>query len=60
MGQKLLSYYDEAKKIGGFKAQMRLALLTSIGGQKAGKEPDSPENIKKFEKGMQEIRKEFK
>ena len=39
---------------------MRLAILTSISSPKAGAEPDSPENIQKFEKAMKELKKEFK
>ena len=59
MGQKLEGYYEEAANIGGLKAKMRLAILTGISSVKAATEPDSPENIQKFEKAMQEIRKEF-
>jgi hypothetical protein len=59
MANKLLMYYDEAAKLGGIKAKMRLAVLTNIPSAKAEIEPDSPENIKKFEQAMQEIKKEF-
>lgn len=60
MGDKILKYYDEASKLGGLKAKMRLAVLTVIPSSKAAVEPDSPENIEKFEKAMKEIGKEFK
>lgn len=59
MAEKLSKFYDEVSQLGGLKAKMRLAVLTSISSSKAGGEPDSPENIKKFEKAMQEIKKEF-
>ena len=60
MADKLVSYYEEAKKLGNLKAQMRLAVLTLIPSAKAAESPDSPENIMKFEKAMQEIRNEYK
>ena len=59
MGQKLSSFYDAAKAKGGLKAQMRMAILTLLPSSKAGIEPDSPENIRKFETAMKEIEKEF-
>lgn len=59
MGQKLSAYFDEAANMGGFKARMRLAILTKVGGDDAASAPDSPENIKKFEDAMTELRKEF-
>lgn len=57
MGAKLKGYFDEAKNIGGTKAQMRLTLLTKMTVIKAGEEPDSPENIQKFEAAISEIKK---
>lgn len=59
MAEKLVRYYDEANKMGGIKARMRLAVLTNIPSAKAESEPDSSENVKKFEDAMREIRKEF-
>lgn len=60
MGVKLLAFYDDAQKIGGLKGKMRLAMITGISSAKAGSEPDSPENIKKFTDGIAELKKEFK
>lgn len=57
MGQKLLKYYDEAKKIGGLTAQIRLAVITKTPGNKAEAAPDSPENLAKFEQAINEIKK---
>jgi hypothetical protein len=60
MGERLLKEYEKAKELGGLKAQMRLAVLTRMSGPKAEKEPDSSENIAKFEAAMKELVKEFK
>ncbi len=59
MAQKLLKYYEDAAKMGGLKAKMRLALKTKISNAKAKDAPDSPTVIQTFEKAFQEIRKEF-
>ncbi|MBN1191752.1 MAG: hypothetical protein JXA46_18520 [Dehalococcoidales bacterium] len=59
MGTRLTQYFNEANKLGGLKAKMRLAVLTKMSGQTAETEADSPENINKFEKAIQEVRKEF-
>ena len=59
MGQKLLNCFEEAKKLGGFKAAGKLAILTRIPSIEAKTAPDSPENIEKFKKAMEEIRKLF-
>ena len=60
MGEKLEAYYREAESLGGIKGKMRLAILTGIPSARAGIRPDSDENIRKFQDGLQEIRKEFK
>jgi hypothetical protein len=60
MGVKLDSYYNQAAKLGGFKAQMRLALLTCTPQTKARTIPDSSEQVQIFEKAMSELSKEFK
>ena len=59
MGKKLTEMYDEAKKIGGFSAQMRLAILTMIPSGKAAEAVDSPENLSKFQTALSTIRKEL-
>ncbi len=58
MAQKLLAYYEEANKIGGFIAQFRLAILTKIASPNAGKLPDTPEYIQLFENALVEIKNE--
>ena len=59
MGQKLVEFYNETKKIGGLTAQVRLAVLTLISSTKAAEAPDSPENLKTFSEAMETIKKEF-
>ena len=60
MGKQLTDYYEKAKQMGGLKAQMRLAILTNIPSSKAQLEADSPDNLKKFETAIAELKKEFK
>lgn len=57
MGQKLIKYYEDIKRIGGLTAQIRLAVITKITGTKAGTVEDSPENIAIFEEAIASIKK---
>ena len=59
MGAQLLEFYEEARQLGGYKAQMRLAMLTLMAAPKAAEAPDSPENLEKFRKSLELIRQEF-
>jgi len=38
---------------------MRLAMITKIPSTNAESEPDSPDNVKKFQDAINEIKKEF-
>ena len=49
MGTKLESYFEKAKVAGGLSAQVKLAILTKMSSNQAKAEPDSIENIKRFE-----------
>ena len=60
MGLQLTNFYDQAKEMGGMKAQMRLAILTGVPSSKAGDADDSPDKVSKFQTAMQELEKEFK
>ena len=60
MGQQLMAFYEKAKQAGQFKAQLRLAMLTLVPGEKAKTEPDTPELVQKFQKALDEVLKEFK
>lgn len=57
MGQKLLRFYEDAKRLGGLTAQIRLAVITKIPGTKAESTADTPENIALFERAIEEIKK---
>lgn len=59
MAQRLVEFYNEALRVGGMKAKLRLAMITCIPAVIAGEWPDSPENVEKFTNAMKEIRKEF-
>jgi hypothetical protein len=60
VGQQLTAFYDEAKKIGGLKAQMRLAMKTGMAGPQAAAAPDTPDTVSKFRDAMNDIKKEFR
>lgn len=59
MGEKLLKYYEEAYRIGGAKARLRLAMLSLLPSLKAGNAPDSEANIRRFENAMNRLKKEL-
>lgn len=59
VGEKLLKYYEEAYKIGGAKARLRLAMLSLLPSLKAGNAPDSEANIRRFEHAMNQLKKEL-
>jgi hypothetical protein len=59
MGKALLGMYEEAKKIGGLSAQIKLAVDTKMPSKKAAEEPDSPENLSIFKESLDKLRKEF-
>ena len=60
MGVKLMQYFDEAKKVGGLKAQMRLAIRAGISSDKARRESDSNDLINRVDKAWNYVRKDFK
>ena len=59
MGDKLVEFYVKAEQMGGFKAKMRLAVITKIPSNKAQSEPDTPENVAKFNDAMTKLKQEF-
>jgi len=59
MGEKIVALFEKAKAIGGFKGQMRLAVITKISLQRSVSEPDTPETLKRVEDAFREIEKEF-
>lgn len=60
MGQIIVDYFKKAKTIGGFKAEMRMSILTKILALKASETEESTENINKCKSALAEIEKEFK
>lgn len=57
MAEKLVKFYEQAKALGGLKAEMRLAVLTLMPSAKAQAAADSPENVQLFEKALEEIKR---
>ena len=60
MGARLASFYEQAEAVGGLEAKIRLAILTRIPSTRAHVEPDSPENIARFEGALAALRSENK
>jgi hypothetical protein len=56
MAAKLTEFYALATKHYGVTGRMKLAMLTKISSEKAGIEPDSPENIRLFEQAMAQLK----
>ena len=56
MAAKLTEFYAQATKQYGVMGRMKHAMLTKIPSEKAGHEPDSPENIKLFEQAMLQLK----
>ena len=56
MAAKLNEFYAQASKQYGVMGRMKLAMLTKISSEKAGSEPDSPENIKLFEQALLQLK----
>jgi hypothetical protein len=48
VGNRLVQYYEYAKRKGGLALQMKLAMRTCLSEPKAALAPDSPENLKRF------------
>ncbi len=59
MGKRIAAIYDEAGKVGGLEAKIRLAALTRTTSMRALTEPDSPANIARFEAALASVRAEF-
>lgn len=56
MGAHLVGYFEKIGAERGSAGRMKLAMLTLVSSAKASNEPDSPENIRKFEEAMAKIR----
>lgn len=60
MAERLNQFYDEAQKLGGLKAKIRLAVITKIPSIKAAEIEDTTEHITTFQEAIEELKKEFK
>jgi hypothetical protein len=58
MGVQLAKFYEEAKTVGGMKAQMRLAVLTATPSSRAESISDSTEMVSRFQKALDQIKRE--
>ena len=56
MAAKLTDFYKQAAQEFGLAGRIKLAMLTKISSEKAGSEPDSPENIKLFEQALLQLK----
>jgi len=56
MGARLVGFYEQAAKELGVPGRMKLAMLTGIPSLAAETQPDSAENIKKFEQALSQLR----
>ena len=59
MAEILNQFYDEAQKMGGLKAKIRLAVITRTPSSKASESEDTLELISAFADAIEEIKKEF-
>jgi len=59
MGQRVLAFFDEADRLGGLVAKMRLASLAQVTSTEAGSREDVPELMQRVEKAMDLLRGEF-
>ena len=60
MAERLSQFYNEAQKLGGLKAKIRLAVITKTPSSKAIEYEDTIELINTFRDALEEIKKEFK
>ncbi len=56
MGARLMDYYAQVAKQYGAAGRMKLAMITNLSSIKAQDEPDSPQNIEKFERALAQIK----
>lgn len=57
MGARLAAYYTEAEAIAGLDGKIQLAMLTRIPSTRALVEPDSTDNVAKFDAAMNQLRR---
>ncbi len=57
MGARIAGFYVEAESIAGLDGKIQLAMLTRIPSTRALVEPDSPQNVARFESAIQHLRR---
>jgi len=56
MATRLNEFYQQAAQEFGLAGRIKLAMLTKISSERAEAAEDSPENIRIFEKALQQLR----
>jgi hypothetical protein len=59
MGTRSQKYFEDASKLGGLVAKMRLASLAQVTSTEASTQPDTPELLAKLDNAFNRIREEF-
>lgn len=57
MAKLLSDYFKRAKELAGIQGVVKLAMITKISSTTAETLPDTPENLKKMEQGLSEVKK---
>ena len=60
MGERSRAYFDEANRLGGLVAKIRLASLAQVTSAEASSAEDDPKTIERLERAMAQIRGELK
>jgi hypothetical protein len=59
MGKRLQSYFDEAERLGGLVARMRLASMSQVTSTEAGSIEDRPDLVERVKKSLDVIKEQF-
>jgi GAF domain-containing protein len=59
MGQRVLGFFEEADRLGGLVAKMRLASLAQVTSTEAASREDGPDLVQRVEKALEQLRGEF-
>lgn len=59
MGHRVLGFFEEADRLGGLVAKMRLASLAQVTSTEAASREDGPDLIQRVEKALDQLRGEF-
>ena len=59
MGQRVVAFFEEADRLGGLVAKMRLASLAQVTSTEAASREDGPDLVQRVEKALEQLRGEF-